>query len=720
MTDVVSDDSSPAQSEEKEVDGKALAQKWLKEIYAAKEAKDYKRFIKDGEIIEKLFSNQPLTGSTTYETQDRVYYNLLYSTVQTLLPTYFARMPKVVADRPLKNSDPIAELAALIEERAVTMSMSLERDSLYRSVKHSVLDFMLPGRGQLWEVFRADTDEQGNLYNERCESEYVHWCDYLEGEGRTPSEVVWRARRYKMTRNKLVEEFGEIGKLIPLNYEEKKSKNSEYGTQQCAEVWQVCDLEHRCVCWVADGYADNCLRYEKDPWRLNNFWPCPSPILYSRTNSSNIPTAFYTIVRQILEDLDFTHKRIVALMECVRYVGMHDALWNKEVIDIKNMTDGMSLPVNNWAVFAERGGFSGVQQWIPIRDLIQCIKELRDHAAYLLGKFYEVSGISEVIRGYSPPSKTATAVQMEGQFTVLRTQEKQQEIQSFLRELLDIKAQMIFELFSDQTIMTMVGYEQMSEEEKRLFPQALQLLRDDKLRTFRIEIETDSTIAIDEEQDKQGRMEFIQALGQLMNNAFQMASIEPSVKNLMLDVIKFGVRGFRAGRELEGAIDKTIKDIEYQDQMRAEQEAAMQGQPPPPSPEEVKMMVEQERAAGQMQMKQMEMALKQQEAQQRAYIADMLAQHKVTLEQMEAFHKVQLEREKLNADVSIKGEKIRADMAVKAMEMADKERFATIEGMRAGQDKSPNITVVMPTGKKVARAVKAPDGSFVMQSEDVN
>lgn len=710
-------------TEPKDIDGAALAKKWLREIYAAKEGKDYKRFISDGRRIESIYGNTSLTVSTTYELKDRVYYNLLYSTIQTLLPTYFARVPKPVTDRPIKNDDPVAELAALIEERAVVMSMSLERDSLFRNCKQSVLDFMLVGRGQLWQSFYADSDENGNLINERCETEYVHWEDYLEGYGRVPSEIKWKARRYFLTRDELIKQFGEIGREVPLNREENSTKEyrqTDYIPIKQAEVWMICDLMNKWVLWVADGFSDNCLKYELDPWRLNHFFPCPTPILYSRTNSSNIPTPFYLLVRQILDDLDFTHKRIVALSECLRYVGMHDALWNKEIIDIRNMTDGMSSPSNQWAMFAERGGFKGVQDWLPLGELIQAIRELKEHMAYQLERFYEVSGVAEVIRGYSSPTKTATAVQMEGQFTVLRTQEKQAEVQTFLRELLDIKAQMIFELFSDQTIMQMVGYDQMSPEEQRLFPVALQLLRDDKLRTFRIEIETDSTIAIDEEADKQGRMEFIGALGQLLNNAYQMASIDPNTKKLMFDVIKFGVKGFRAGRELEGDIQGYIKQIEYQDALAAQQQAAMANQPAPPSPEEIEMMMAQQKAQSEMQIAQMKAESDAQAKQHKAYIDEMLANHKTTLENMKAMQEIELKRYKLDADTQLSAEKIRADMAVKAMEAADRERFATVEHMKANVDKTPNVTVVMPHGKKVARAIKAPDGSFLMQSEDVN
>src|SRR5262249_49358580 len=55
------------------------------------------------------------------------------------------------------------------------------------------------------------------------------------------------------------------------------------------------------------------------------------------------------------------------------------------------------------------------------------------------------------------------------------------------------------------------------------------LLRDDNLRSFLIDVETDSTIQPDEDAEKQRRVEFITAVGQFVNQGGQALLQAPSL-----------------------------------------------------------------------------------------------------------------------------------------------------------------------------------------------
>lgn len=167
-------------------------------------------------------------------------------------------------------------------------------------------------------------------------------------------------------------------------------------------------------------------------------------------------------------------------------------------------------------------------------------------------------------------------------------------------------------------------------ERQRLITAALALLRQDKLRGFRIDIETDSTIENDANEDKQNRIAFIEATTKFVEQAFQIGAQAPEAVPMLGKMLLFGVRGFRAGRDLESTIE------EFVDQ--AEKDAkAKQGQPKPPDPkvqaEQVQAQAEQAKAQAeiakakidaessaqdnqrQMAAKELDMRLKQQQAQ---------------------------------------------------------------------------------------------------------
>jgi len=97
----------------------------------------------------------------------------------------------------------------------------------------------------------------------------------------------------------------------------------------------------------------------------------------------------------------------------------------------------------------------------------------------------------------------------------------------------------------------------------------------------------------DEQQEKQDRVEFLSALSQFMNQALPVATQAPELTPLLMEMLKFGVTAFKAGKGMEGLIDETADDFRNKAK-------AMEGQPKPPPVEIQKLQL-------QMQGKQAEM-----------------------------------------------------------------------------------------------------------------
>ena len=92
--------------------------------------------------------------------------------------------------------------------------------------------------------------------------------------------------------------------------------------------------------------------------------------------------------------------------------------------------------------------------------------------------------------------------------------------------------------------------------------QVLKFLKDNRAKSFVLDIETDSTIVADENAEKQRRTEFVQMLGGLMQQLGQMVAADPANAKFCGEVLKFSVAPFRAGRQLDGAIDEMVERME--------------------------------------------------------------------------------------------------------------------------------------------------------------
>jgi hypothetical protein len=126
---------------------------------------------------------------------------------------------------------------------------------------------------------------------------------------------------------------------------------------------------------------------------------------------------------------------------------------------------------------------------------------------------------------------------------------------------------------------------------------AIKLLRDEKIRGFRVDIEVDSTIYGDQAQDKKDRTDFVTAVTQYLQQAAMLAMQIPEILPLMGKMLQFAARGHRIGRDLELAIEEFTDQAEGL--VKQKQQQASQN-----NPEQQKMQLEAQKAQAQLQVAQ--------------------------------------------------------------------------------------------------------------------
>ena len=599
-----------------QADGAKTAARIIKEINSVLESKEHKSFVSEGRKIVANYRNRDTweASASSKLSQSRVMLNVLWSNVQVLKPTLFCRIPKTVVERRFKDSDPIGRLACRAAERAVDFAINSQQDRYFYAVSSAVQDRLLSGRGQVWlrydADFAAEVDEQGEMitddngntqetvkpFSERVVIDPMYWEDWLHTPARNMYEVRAVFRRAYMTKDELKERFGEVAKKIELNTSNTaKDKSMDDGVSEKhlnqAEIWEYWDRKTKKIYWVSLGYQENILDCKEDNLRIDDFWPCPDPLLATTTSDTMYPVADYVIYKRLAEELDYVCKRLSAMVECVRLVGATAAAFNSDIKSMLSLKDGQLWPIENWQRLAESGGFDGVMDWLPFEQCLAAIPPLMQYKDDLIQEINSITGIPDVALGTGDPTETLGSQQLKSRWTVVKISDKQADVQRFCRQIASKTAQIIFEpgLFSDDTIGLMAGIAQMPPEDQTNWPTSLALLRDDRMRTFRVDIETDSTIASDEEEDKTSRMEYIGAINSLVSNLQSVSQFRPELIHPMIQSALFAARAFRTGRSMEGAWEKAMDEIETNDKAAIE---AAQNQPPPPDIELMKVQNE--------------------------------------------------------------------------------------------------------------------------------
>ena len=616
-------------------------------------------------------------------------FNILWSNVQTITPAIFARLPRPDVSRRFRDNDPIGRVASMMLERALDYEITHYGD--YKSaMNQSVNDRLLGGRGTSWVRYEPhivgseadgmdmpedgleiteDIDEaetEGGMYREdqeRIEYEcapvdYVHWRDFGLTVARTWEEVTAVWRKVYLGRPALVERFGEeLGGRIPLDTKPETSKSfsekmGEGAKEACIyEIWDKTSGE---VIWLSKSMGE-ILDTRADPLKLENFWPCPKPLFSTLTTDSLVPIPDFVLYQDQARQLDTLADRIDGFIQALKVRGVYDASEPSLARLFSEGENNSLLPVKNWNAFAEKQGMQGAINLVDIAPIAQALTMSYSAMDQVKGQIYEIMGIADIQRGQTDPNETLGAQVIKSNNAAGRLKTMQHAVVDFATELLSIKAQIICNHFTDDTIVKISGAMQLSDTDKQYIQPALALLRDESAKNFRIEVTSDSMIFQDEMQEKQDRMEFLSAIGGFMQQVIPAAQAVPEMTPMLMEMVKFAVTAFKAGKGLEGIIDETA------DKFR-EQAKAQEGQPKPPTPEQQKLQ-------GQMQLEQSKLQASQQQAQQTMQLEQQKMQMQMELEKAKQEYQAQENQLKFQLEDQRNRAQAEMDMRIAQMKM---------------------------------------------------
>ena len=607
------------------------AGKWLDRINQADKAEKAWR-ITAGKIITKYRSDD---GVDVQGNRRQESFNILWSNVETLSPALYNRTPKPDIRRRFADADPIAKSVSELLTRA--SEYTFEAEDFDRCMQYVVHDALLVGRGvarvrydPVFVAHQDDGDDDGDeptesapddLAAERVCFEHVQWDDFRCEPCRNWKDVTWVAFRLFLTKKELVDRFGEAGESVPCDHTSRESvtgtpnspNNSDRDEENRGKVWEIWDRTTRRVMFLApeaDGGDDKgtILSEEDDPLSLTGFFPVPQPLYTTEDPSSLIPVPDYEIYSVLAGDLERTTKRIIHLTKAIKVAGIYDASL-PELQNLYGDGDARLEPSQNVMALIERGGLEKAIWFAPIEPIIIALRDLYQHREVIKQAIYEITGVSDIMRGQTMASETATAQQIKGQWGSLRLQRRQRDVQRFARDMLRLSVEVMAERFSPETLTMMTGLQYPTNDQRMLAQQVqaqggqlppemaeimsrptwddlLQVMRNDLILSYRIDIETDSTIAPDAAAEQQAMAELMAGVSNFV------ATIGPAVASgyLPMDVAKslllMAVRRFKAGPAIEGEIEK------------------IQQPPQQPQPQDNTLQVEQMRAQTELQRQQ--------------------------------------------------------------------------------------------------------------------
>lgn len=646
-------------------------------------------------------------------------FQLFWANIQVLGPSIYSRPPVPVVTPRFRSRKPVAQTASELLERATTVQFELEDiDSTMILIRD---DLTRLARGCAW--IRYEDKEKRGKKNERVCIEHVDRRDWLCAPARKWQEVDWVARRAWMTAEEMQDRFGgDDWKTAAFQENDRDRKeNGNRDPIKKAGVWEIWSKSEDRVVWVVEG-VDTVLDSDEPHLKLEGFFPCPRPAYATVQPGSLVPVPDYVYYKDQIEEINQLTTRIAALTEAVKLKGFYPGGGEVgEAIEsalARNDEGTIMVPIANWAAF----GGSGEQIiWLPIDMVAQTITGLVELRRSLIDDVYQITGLSDIMRGSTDANETLGAQELKSQYGSIRVRDRQNELVRIARDITRIAAEIMAENFQQKTLEDMSqmelptdadvkkqikaledqGKELVKSAEKQAkeamanpqmqqkaqenpeeaqkaaqqlqqqtqqqtaqlqeqirkegetvtIDQVMELLREQRLRPFILDIETDSTIAPDENAQKQRATEFVTAVGGYMGQAFPLLQAMPQAAPLVSDMLKYVASQFRAGRELDTTISEfadAMKNMASQPAPNPEADAAQATA----QAEQQRLAMEQQKTQADMQAKQMDAQIKQQTAQademrkQQAAQTDMqikgqLADHQAKMLEAKTAHEVQ-------------------------------------------------------------------------------
>lgn len=449
--------------------------------------------------------------------------------------------------------------------------------------------------------------------------DYIYWKDFIWSPCRVWEERRWTGRKAYLTRDELTKRFGEKGKLVPLNFRPQGLSGSSLSSEprheamEKAIVYELWDRMDRKIYWLCKDWPE-LLDEQDDFLELVGFEPHPKPMLANISTSNTVPRPDYYMIQDQYSELDSVNNRISMLVNACKVVGVY----NKAAIGVQRMLqegfDNQLIPVDDWAMFAEKGGIKGQVDWLPLDQVITALQRLYEAREAIKGQIYELTGIADIVRGASKASETLGAQQIKAQFASVRIKKLQDEVARFAAEILRIKAEIQVKHFDPEILLTKSVI--MHTDDAPLAQPAMELLMSEEGFEWRISISSDAMGQTDYALEKQERTELLSVISGYVEKVGP-GLMDPKMGPLYINLLKWTISGFKGSEELEGMLDKQLDML-----------SRSPPPPAPPSPEQIKAQVVQQQGQQKLQQGQQKMVMDQQSHQldMQAKQADVQAQ----------------------------------------------------------------------------------------------
>ena len=391
--------------------GPTFVKSWMDAIDAACKL-DKAEWLDDADAACQAYVGKDTSKHPTVSVPKRFY--VFHSNIETIVPAVYNSTPTPDVRRRYGDKDEAARFVTDIAERC--LNYLVDQYDFDATMRAAVYDAAIAGRGVVRVRYDGEytDDPEPVAVREGVTCEFVPFRRFAHGPAATWADVPWVAFLHYLPRPE-VEKLspGLAGKIkydrsTGLDGTDDESEADTFAAHKRAKVWEIWDKRNARVVFLSPDYADEAIKVEDDPYGLEGFFPVPQPAYALQKPGTLFPLPPFAVYRELLEELDDVTARIAKLVRQLRprgaYFGDADdlSLWAAA-------EDGEIVPVGAGSAMLATGTNTPAIAWFPLAETANTLSQLIAYRDVLKATIYEATGISDILRGDSKASETATA-----------------------------------------------------------------------------------------------------------------------------------------------------------------------------------------------------------------------------------------------------------------------------------------------------------------------
>ncbi len=358
--------------------------------------------------------------------------------------------------------------------------------------------------------------------------------------------------------------------IIVFEYHDKALREVRWFAENSADFFQpsqISSLTEMADVGVNDleEVTEQAPRDNSDLYGLSNFFPCSAPLIINQSTDEFWPTPEFFQVNDILEDVHSIVARMILLTKAIRVRFLFDKAVPEMKTLIQETGEAGGLGVTNLAqaLMAGKGTLNQLVAYFPVAEMIEGLNNMYQAFNQRLDMFYQVTGLNDILRGQANPDsdKTYGERQMEGKFALNRVEPLQRKIQEWVKDNYQLLMELALKMFEDKTLDQYITPQTLDQEDKQRYVASLELLRANKRARFRVDFETDSTIAVNEQWRRAQAIEAANVITKMQESIANTAKEYPELVESQVKLMGHVIGELTDGKLFFDEIQESIQQL---------------------------------------------------------------------------------------------------------------------------------------------------------------